>query len=179
MKTNSDSATRKSESVLFGVETNEEVAAIVQTRNRVQKQSITSVILPSGAHTLPKDGNTTPLTLIKRWESGGSCDCGDLDIGCKLRVLSNDHRTKSQTFSSFQLFDHQEKTEPAFKMVTRDNELHSAEFGSTVFILEAFFISLAVRNYQNWCEEEEEVVLKRQTSNKYASNPPVSPIGRV
>ena len=37
MKTNSDSATRKSESVLFGVETNEEVAAIVQTRNRVQK----------------------------------------------------------------------------------------------------------------------------------------------
>ncbi|WZY92102.1 hypothetical protein YC2023_064431 [Brassica napus] len=152
MKTNSDSATRKSESVLFGVETNEEVAAIVQTRNRVQKQRITSVILPSGAHTLPKDG-------------------------CKLRVLSNDHRTKSQTFSSFQLFDHQEKTEPAFKMVTHDNELHSAEFGSTVFLLEAFFISLAVSNYQNWCEEEEEVVLKRQTSNKYASNPSVGYIG--
>ena len=71
----------------------------------------------------------------------------------------------------------QEKTEPAFKMVTHDNELHSAEFGSTVFLLEAFFISLAVSNYQNWCEEEEEVVLKRQTSNKYASNPSVGYIG--
>lgn len=105
MKTNSDSSTCKSESVLFGVETNKEVAAIVQTRNRVQKQSITSVILPSGVHTLPKDGNIAPLPLIKRWESGGSCDCGGWDIGCKLRVLSNDHRAKSQTFSSFQLFD--------------------------------------------------------------------------
>ncbi|KAG2289787.1 hypothetical protein Bca52824_049391 [Brassica carinata] len=119
MKTNSDSSTCKSESVLFGVETNKEVAAIVQTRNRVQKQSITSVILPSGVHTLPKDGNIAPLPLIKRWESGGSCDCGGWDIGCKLRVLSNDHRAKSQTFSSFQLFD-QERDEPAFKMVTME-----------------------------------------------------------
>ncbi|KAF8085288.1 hypothetical protein N665_0672s0004 [Sinapis alba] len=183
MKTNSDSATHKSESVLFGVETNEEVAAIVQTRNRVQKQRTTSVILPSGVHTLPKDCNT-PLSLIKRWESGGSCDCGGWDIGCRLRVLSNDHRTKSQSFSSFQLFD-QERDEPAFKMVTHDNELHWVEFGSSVSLLEAFFISLAVSSHQNWCEEEEEAVLmgdgllKRQTSTKYASNPPVSPIGRV
>ncbi|KAJ4891870.1 hypothetical protein Rs2_31618 [Raphanus sativus] len=188
MKTNSDSATHRSESVLFGVETNKEVAAIVQTRNRVQKQSTATVILPSGVHTLPKDGgNTTPLPLIKRWESGGSCDCGGWDIGCKLRVLSNDHhhRTKSQSFSSFQLFDHQERDEPAFKMLTHDNELHSVEFGSTVSLLEAFFISLAVSSHQNWCEEVEEAVLmgngllKRQTSTKYASNPPVSPIGRV
>ncbi|CAH8392615.1 unnamed protein product [Eruca vesicaria subsp. sativa] len=186
MKTNSDSATHKSESVLFGVETNEELAAaIVQIRNRVQKQSTTTVILPSGFHTLPKDGNTSPLPLIKRWESGGSsCDCGGWDIGCKLRVLSNDHRAKSQTFSSFQLFD-QERDEPAFKMVTHDNELHSVEFGSSVSLLEAFFISLAVSSHQNMSEEEEEAVLiedgtmKRQTSIKYASNPPVSPIGRV
>ncbi|KAG2326507.1 hypothetical protein Bca4012_035464 [Brassica carinata] len=184
MKTNSDSATHRSESVLFGAERNEEVAAaIVQTRNRVKKQSTTSVILPSGVHTLPKDGNTaTPLPLIERWESGGSCDCGGWDIGCKLRVLSNDYHTKS--FSSFQLFD-QERDEPAFKMVTHDNELHSVEFGSSVSLLEAFFISLAVSSHQNWCEEEEEAVLmgdgllKRQTSTKYVSNPPVSPIGRV
>ncbi|CAG7874301.1 unnamed protein product [Brassica rapa] len=93
------------------------------------------------------------------------------------RRRTQDIRGKALSFWCFGL--ETEKTEPAFKMVTRDNELHSAEFGSTVFILEAFFISLAVRNYQNWCEEEEEVVLKRQTSNKYASNPPVSPIGRV
>ncbi|KAJ0259614.1 Uncharacterized protein HA466_0059390 [Hirschfeldia incana] len=107
MKTNFDSATHKTESVLFGVETNEELAAaIVQTRNRAQKQNTTTVVLPSGSHTLPKDGDA-PLPLIERWKSGGSCDCGGWDIGCKLRVLSNDHHTKSEPSSSFQLFDGQ------------------------------------------------------------------------
>ncbi|CAN7137854.1 unnamed protein product [Brassica rapa subsp. narinosa] len=179
MKTNADSATHRTESVLFGVETNEELAAaIVQTRNTTQKQNTTTtVILPSGAHTLPKDSNA-PLKLIDRWESGGSCDCGGWDIGCKLRVLSNDHHTKCKPFSSFQLFGDQERDEPVFKMVRHDDELHSVEFGSSVSLLEAFFIALAVSSHQNWCEEEE-AVLKRVTSTKYASNPPVSPIGRV
>lgn len=79
----------------------------------------------------------------------------------------------------------QERDEPAFKMVTHDDELHSVEFGSSISLLEAFFISLAVSSHQKWCEEEEEAVwngdalLKRETSSRYASNPPVSPIGRV
>ncbi|CAF1868379.1 hypothetical protein Bca4012_034139 [Brassica carinata] len=181
IKTNADSATHRTESVLFGVETNEELAAaIVKTRNMTQKQNTTTtVILPSGTHTLPKDSNA-PLPLLDRWESGGSCDCGGWDIGCKLRVLSNDHHTKSKPFSSFQLFGDQERDEPVFKMVSHDDELHSVEFGSSVSLLEAFFIALAVSSHQNWCEEEEEeAVLKRVTSTKYASNPPVSPIGRV
>ncbi|KAL0740280.1 hypothetical protein Bca4012_081793 [Brassica carinata] len=186
MKTNFDSATHKTESVLFGVETDEELAAaIVQTRNRTQKQNTTTVILPSGSHTVPKDGNA-PLTLLERWKSGGTCDCGGWDIGCKLRVLSSDHHTKSRASSSFQLFDAQDRDEPLFKMVTHDDELHSVEFGSSVSLLEAFFVALAVSSHQNWCEEEEEETvlirggtLKRVASTKYASNPPVSPIGRV
>ncbi|KAF8110644.1 hypothetical protein N665_0081s0074 [Sinapis alba] len=188
MKTNFDSATHKTESVLVGVDTKEELAAaIVQTRNMTQKQNTTTVILPSGSHTLPKDGNA-PLTLLKRWKyGGGTCDCGGWDIGCKLRVLSNDHHTTSQAFSSFQLFGDHERDEPVFKMVTHDSELHSVEFGSSVSLLEAFFIALAVSSHQNWCQEEyeEEAVLirggtlKRVASTKYASNPPVSPIGRV
>ncbi|AEC09467.2 hypothetical protein (DUF3527) [Arabidopsis thaliana] len=176
----SDSSIHKSETVLFGVDsTNEELAAIVQTRNT------TTIILPSGVHTLPKDGNNSPLPLINRWKTGGECDCGGWDIGCKLRVLSYNH-TKTQTLSSFQLFD-QERDEPAFKMVSHGDELHSVEFGSSISLLEAFFISLAVTSHQSWCqeEEEEEVVvigdclLKRETPAKYATNPPVSPIGRV
>ncbi|KAJ4903819.1 hypothetical protein Rs2_17770 [Raphanus sativus] len=186
MKTNFDSATHKTESVLFGVETNEELAAaVVQTRNRTQKQDTTTVMLPGGSHTLPKDCNA-PLPLIDRWKAGGKCDCGGWDIGCKLRVLSSNHHTKSESFSSFQLFG-QERDEPVFKMVTHDDELHSVEFGSSVSLLEAFFIALAVSSHQNWCEEEEEEeavligggTLKRVASTKYASNPPVSPIGRV
>ncbi|CAH8387195.1 unnamed protein product [Eruca vesicaria subsp. sativa] len=185
VKTNFDSETYKSESVLVGVETKEELAAIVQTRNILQKQNTTTVILPSGSHTLPKDCNV-PLTLLDRWKAGGSCDCGGWDIGCKLRVLSNDHYTKSQTSSSFQLFDDQERDEPVFKMVTHDHEFHSVEFVSSVSLMEAFFVALAVSSHQNWCEEEEEEAvlnragtLKRVASTKYVSNPPVSPIGRV
>lgn len=72
-------------------------------------------------------------------------------------------------------------------MVTHDNVLHSVEFGSSITLLEAFFISLAtVSSHQSWYEEEEEEAvvigdfpLKRETSTKYATNPPVSPIGRV
>ncbi|XP_019100490.1 PREDICTED: uncharacterized protein LOC104782220 [Camelina sativa] len=182
----SDSSIHKSESVLFGPSTNEELAAIVQTRNMSQRHSKTTIILPSGVHTLPKDSNDAPLPLIERWKSGGACDCGGWDIGCKLRVISNDH-SKSHTFSSsFQLFD-QERDEPAFKIVSHGDELHSVEFGSSISLLEAFFISLAVTSHQSWCQKEEEEaavligdgLLKRETPAKYATNPPVSPIGRV
>ncbi|EOA26770.1 hypothetical protein CARUB_v10022857mg [Capsella rubella] len=183
--TSEDSSIHKSESVLFSPSTNEELAAIVQTRNMSQRQNKTTIILPSGAHTLPKDSNNSPLPLIERWRSGGACDCGGWDIGCKLRVISNDH-TKSHTFSSyFQLFD-QEGDEPVFKIVSHGDELHSVEFSSSVTLLEAFFISLAVTSHQSWCQEKEEEVvligdglLKRETPAKYATNPPVSPIGRV
>ncbi|KAG6580507.1 hypothetical protein SDJN03_20509, partial [Cucurbita argyrosperma subsp. sororia] len=44
------------------------------------------VILPGDVHGSPSSGQ--PSTLINRWSSGGVCDCGGWDIGCKLRVLS-------------------------------------------------------------------------------------------
>lgn len=47
----------------------------------------TTVILPGGFHSLPNKGIPSPL--IDRWKSGGLCDCGGWDIGCKLRILSN------------------------------------------------------------------------------------------
>lgn len=46
-----------------------------------------TVILPSGVHALPHKGE--PSSLIQRWRSGGSCDCGGWDLGCKLRILAN------------------------------------------------------------------------------------------
>lgn len=47
----------------------------------------TTVILPGGVHSLPSKGAPSPL--IKRWKSGGLCDCGGWDVGCKLRVLTS------------------------------------------------------------------------------------------
>jgi hypothetical protein len=65
------------------------------TSGNVQNQPIlssqnlinTTVILPSGIHSLPNKGG--PSSLLQRWRSGGSCDCGGWDLGCKLRILVN------------------------------------------------------------------------------------------
>ncbi|CAL9113511.1 unnamed protein product [Musa textilis] len=50
-------------------------------------QSGISVILPSGVHGLSTEGEPSPL--IERWRSGGACDCGGWDEGCKLTILSD------------------------------------------------------------------------------------------
>lgn len=56
-----------------------------------------NVILPGGNHGLPRKGE--PSSLIERWKSGGSCDCGGWDLGCKLRILAN-HNGMSRESSS-------------------------------------------------------------------------------
>lgn len=53
----------------------------------------TTVIFPSAIHSLPSKGG--PSSLIERWISGGSCDCGGWDLGCKLQILGNRERSRS------------------------------------------------------------------------------------
>ncbi|CAA2964608.1 Hypothetical predicted protein [Olea europaea subsp. europaea] len=55
----------------------------------------TVVILPVGTHGLPTKG--VPSPLINRWKSGGSCDCGGWDVGCKLQILANQDRCSKIT----------------------------------------------------------------------------------
>lgn len=106
------------ESVLFGVEMrpgdresaiivkNRELAAIVlkiptespkhnaqESGNVLIESCVKSlsedngvVILPGDVHGSPSSGEPSPL--INRWRSGGVCDCGGWDVGCKLRILS-------------------------------------------------------------------------------------------
>lgn len=50
----------------------------------------TIVILPGGVHSSPVGHK--PSSLIDRWKSGGLCDCGGWDIGCKLRVLTDNNQ---------------------------------------------------------------------------------------
>lgn len=69
----------------------------------------TTVILPGGVHGSPNKGEPSPL--IYRWKTGGSCDCGGWDIGCKLLVLcehkcfSNIPRSYKPHHDPFQLFN--------------------------------------------------------------------------
>lgn len=62
----------------------------------------TTVILPGGVHGLPSKGEPSPL--IERWSSGGSCDCGGWDLGCRVRVLANRTQPSSACLDRFQLF---------------------------------------------------------------------------
>lgn len=63
----------------------------------------TRVIIPGGIHGLPCKG--VPSPLIDRWKSGGSCDCGGWDVGCKLRILSNKNQRQHSNQCRFELFD--------------------------------------------------------------------------
>ncbi|KAI4340357.1 hypothetical protein MLD38_025202 [Melastoma candidum] len=111
-----------------------------------------TVILPSGIHSLPSSGG--PSSLIERWRSGGSCDCGGWDVGCKLQILSSNCRllTKpssaeaSSSEDSFSLFSQGNKQEerPVFSLTPFKDKIYSVEFKSSLSALQAFSVCIAV-----------------------------------
>lgn len=161
----------------------------------------TTAILPGGVHGSPNKGDPTPL--IYRWKTGGSCDCGGWDIGCKLLVLSNQKQSSSipkgykPYHDRFQLFVQEgaEQDTPLFTLLPLKDGFYSVEFNSTITHLQAFFISVAVLSCQKLPGSLEmgsmhEEILKEPNSNnnskhqgkaplKYAPMPPLSPVGRV
>nr|GLL42970.1 uncharacterized protein LOC109163781 [Ipomoea trifida] len=164
-----------------------------------------NVILPGGNHGLPRKGE--PSSLIERWKSGGSCDCGGWDLGCKLRILGN-HNGMSRESSStkvssnaeqFELYPQGEDQEnkPALRLCPFKDGIFSVEYTSSLKILQAFSISLAVlntRRQDGFCESAnafgEDSSRPTMVSNvsdraqaefpaKRVSIPPLSPVGRV
>lgn len=132
---------------------NNEVAAVVVKIPNEEKTSLslsknvflsTTVILPNGVHALPCKGEPSPL--IERWKSGGFCDCGGWDLGCKLRVFANQRQLSMK--ERFQLFSqvgvHQNG--PIFSMCLFKNAIYSVEFDSSLSPLQAFSICIAVLN---------------------------------
>ncbi|XP_061376342.1 uncharacterized protein LOC133318372 [Gastrolobium bilobum] len=160
-----------------------------------------TVILPGGVHGSPNKGEPSPL--IYRWKTGGSCDCGGWDIGCKLLVLSNQKQGSNipKSFKSyhdgFQLFVQEggEQDTPHFTLLPlKDDEFYSVEFNSAISHLQAFFISVAILSCQKLPGSLEmgsmhEKNLKESSSKnsrlqgkapvKYTPIPPLSPAGRV
>ncbi|GAV74502.1 DUF3527 domain-containing protein [Cephalotus follicularis] len=118
-----------------------------------------TVILPSGAHSLPGKGG--PSSLIERWKSGGSCDCGGWDLGCKLKILANQNQSSTKSNPSearsiadrFELFSEGggEENQPAFLMAPFKDGIYSVEFNSPVSLLQAFSICVAVLDSRKLC----------------------------
>ncbi|KZV51742.1 hypothetical protein F511_11430 [Dorcoceras hygrometricum] len=119
------------------------------------------VILPGGVHGMPYRG--APSSLISRWRSGGSCDCGGWDVGCKLQVLTNHYKKDckilespmpSSTMDCFHLFvqGREQKSKPAFNLEAFGNGFYSLELDSSISLLEAFATCVALLTCQKFSE---------------------------
>lgn len=112
-----------------------------------------TVVLPSGVHSLPSDGG--PSSLIERWKTGGSCDCGGWDLACKLKILANNNQTcrKSRTSEAyfadqyelfFQGTEQCQDNRPVFNFSHFEPGVYSVAFGSSLSPLQAFSICIAM-----------------------------------
>ncbi|XP_073152484.1 uncharacterized protein [Henckelia pumila] len=119
------------------------------------------VILPDGVHGMPNKG--APSSLISRWRSGGSCDCGGWDVGCKLRVLTNHNKkscqilessTSCSTIDCVNLFvqGREQNSKPAFNLEAFSNGFYSLELDSSIPLLEAFATCVALLTTQKLSE---------------------------
>lgn len=143
--------------------------------NSNRKPSSVTVILPGGVHGVPNEGEPSPL--IYRWKSGGSCDCGGWDTGCKLHVLSNQN-TYSNTPNSkaCSISDHLELfvqgdaqlESPIFRLAPFREGIYSIEFNSSISLLQAFSICVAALS-------------RRASSNPSEGNcsPEISTVGEL
>ncbi|KAL9243442.1 hypothetical protein vseg_017329 [Gypsophila vaccaria] len=150
----------KSDASTFKFTTGRELAAIVVNMAnegsynfKDEKMPHTVVILPGGDHSIPHEG--VPSSLINRWRTGGLCDCGGWDEGCKLRIFADleeeDH--KSSIHSSSRLMDircglydqgESQQSRPFFRLVPFRDGLFSVEFDAKMSSLQAFSICVAV-----------------------------------
>ncbi|XP_061337946.1 uncharacterized protein LOC133284853 [Gastrolobium bilobum] len=112
-----------------------------------------TVVLPSGVHSLPSNGG--PSSLIERWKTGGSCDCGGWDLACKLKILANENQAcrKSRTSKAyfadqFELFiegnDQDQENQRAFSFSHFKPGVYSVAFDASLSLLQAFSICIAL-----------------------------------
>ncbi|PNY05253.1 hypothetical protein L195_g001697 [Trifolium pratense] len=185
---------------------NDELAAIVvkspkavnyehQSSWQNEHQEVTAV-LPSGVHSLPSDGG--PSSLIERWKTGGSCDCGGWDLACKLKILANKNQTCRTSRTSeayfadqhelfFQGNDQCQDNCPVFNFSHFEPGVYSIAFGSSLSPLQAFSICIAMvdgklphelSGSRNFIEGKD----RRESADipaSYVAYPPVSPVGRA
>ncbi|KAJ0926524.1 hypothetical protein HanRHA438_Chr04g0172181 [Helianthus annuus] len=147
----------------------------------------TTVILPGGHHSVPRKGEPSPL--IERWRSGGRCDCGGWDVGCRLRTLANNVKsdTSLNPYEIFDLFLQGEvvNERPFFSLSPIKEGIFSVDYNASLPLLHAFSICISVIECRKSSHHTElrTYVAKRvddvMVPVTYASLPPVSPVGRV
>uniref|UniRef100_A0A7N0U3P5 Uncharacterized protein n=1 Tax=Kalanchoe fedtschenkoi TaxID=63787 RepID=A0A7N0U3P5_KALFE len=167
------------------------ISAETHDKRQTDKSNRTTVILPNGFHTLPSMGKPSPL--IDRWRSGGQCDCGGWDSGCKLRILT-DSKCQPNSFVKFKLYDQggaDEKLPVVNLAPFKDKEgVLSVSFSSSISPLQAFSICLAVLDTRKHLRSPPPAAHFQEAKpsdgsseveapGSYISVPPHSPVGRV
>ncbi|KAI3750123.1 hypothetical protein L2E82_20748 [Cichorium intybus] len=181
----------------------DELAAIVVRFLKNQDSFSMTVVLPGGHHSVPSKGEPSPL--IDRWRSGGACDCGGWDIGCRLRTLTNKVEVHNHmTSNKFELFFQGDViNERAFFSISPLKEgIFSVEYNLSLSLLHAFSICISVMECRKSCQDMElKTFVAKEVDDDddnddddddddydddggkahvtYASLPPVSPVGRV
>ncbi|KAL9238731.1 hypothetical protein vseg_013115 [Gypsophila vaccaria] len=168
----------------------------------------TTVVLPSGLHTVPSKGEIS--RLAQRWRSGGLCDCGGWDLGCQLRVYTDKKEYETKLDSSgvcpikdkLQLFSQAgQDNHPVLSLAPFKDRIYSVEFSSSFSLLQAFAVSISFIDSRRPPDLSEppnnipekvssevgifEIPVRSKMSNqaeapgRYVSYPPHSPVGRV
>ncbi|MFS7907932.1 hypothetical protein Hanom_Chr01g00077291 [Helianthus anomalus] len=71
-----------------------------------RQNSNMNVVIPAGVHGGPRSRNGGgPSSLVERWRSGGSGDCGGWDLGCPLTALHARPNNKDGSFGDSVSFD--------------------------------------------------------------------------
>ncbi|KAL4558186.1 hypothetical protein LXL04_036384 [Taraxacum kok-saghyz] len=191
MKVSNCSVSNCREFVLSSLQPHLEIelaAIVVRFLRKEENQDCFSMtaVLPGGHHSVPVKGEPSPL--LDRWRSGGACDCGGWDIGCRLRTLTNKIES-NRSFNKFELFFQGEviSEKSFFSLSPLKEGIYSVEYDSSLSLLHVFSICISVLECRKSCQNTEvkTYVAKRVGDDDdedpviYASLPPVSPVGRV
>lgn len=111
------------------------------------------VLVPADFHGGPKTKSGGPSSLVERWRSGGSCDCGGWDIGCPLTVLNAEPNNKDDLYqagvfgksNSFELYTKGCKQSMAVIEVKNVHDgLYYIQYRSTLSALQSLSIAVAI-----------------------------------
>lgn len=153
-----------------------------------QERFSTTVILPGGNHGVSSNGKPSPL--IERWRSSGVCDCGGWDLGCRLRTLTNQVQSTRRSDSptgQFELFFEGDVTNERrfFSLCPLKDAIFSTEYNSSLSPFQAFSICISVMDCRKSSQHtDSRTYVAKQVQDdpnpvRFASFPPLSPVGRV
>ncbi|KAJ6833597.1 uncharacterized protein M6B38_337925 [Iris pallida] len=106
------------------------------------------VIVPADLHGGPIQIEGGPSRLIERWRSGGQCDCGGWDLGCRLTILKSSYNcskhSPEEDLENYSLSEEgKELGGPALRIVNKSEGMHLVYFQSTLSALQSFSIAVA------------------------------------